>query len=446
MEFIRQNMTLIIVAAVFLAVAGLLLIVDVVVSGKIDAAIAEREGLSQQLQSLSRNGINRKMKEAEKLRVETIKAAQQRVIEQSTEWNRLRFRDMILSATDSRSGSPQTVYAFPYDPEVYNWSSLRLDLSQNYVDRMDALLAELVPAEPASAEEVEKEFPIAKGKLMLSDEYKMMSPDDMRLNERAQQYAMETVRQEKAFGKLIYADQSSLEYVLRTGTPDVLPPLLWRAQMNLWVTADVVAAIREANEAAIAQARAEHNQAVAAGGEEGDEEAAEFTPSVAHAAVRALVKLSVHGYSLPGEAQPTGPMRAGRNQQASGRATLTQRRSNTLYDVVFYSVTVIMPMRHLDTFQQALMRQNYHTIMDIRIEAIDADKFNSHRGYYYFGPDPVVKVTLRGELLLLASWVRGTWDPDAGVWLTDLPPLMPVETVRDLPPEAVRPEDRDHRR
>ena len=66
---------------------------------------------------------------------------------------------------------------------------------------------------------------------------------------------------------------------------------------------------------------------------------------------------------------------------------------------------------------------------------------------YYYGTEPVMQVTIKGELLLLTGWERGTADPNTpGKFLDKYPPLVPTEMLQQqFPPgpgnPALRPED-----
>ena len=64
---------------------------------------------------------------------------------------------------------------------------------------------------------------------------------------------------------------------------------------------------------------------------------------------------------------------------------------------------------------------------------------------YYYGTDPVVQVDITGELLLLTSWQRGSWDGENNKWSEEFPPLMPLEVLQslnDTASDAIRDEDR----
>ena len=94
------------------------------------------------------------------------------------------------------------------------------------------------------------------------------------------------------------------------------------------------------------------------------------------------------------------------------------------------------------------MRRNNHTIINVAIEPLGTRGGYGAAGrseeLYYYGTEPMVQVKLMGELLLLTSWERGTWDPKGNRWSDEFPPLMPTEVLRklnDANPDALREED-----
>jgi hypothetical protein len=57
----------------------------------------------------------------------------------------------------------------------------------------------------------------------------------------------------------------------------------------------------------------------------------------------------------------------------------------------------------------------------------------------YYGPDAVIQVIFKGELLLLTSWERGKYNSADNKW--DSPPLIPKDVLAVLPASILRPED-----
>ena len=120
--------------------------------------------------------------------------------------------------------------------------------------------------------------------------------------------------------------------------------------------------------------------------------------------------------------------------------TLTQHIANPVFDVVNYSFTVVMPTRFLPVLEENLMKQNYHVILNEQISRVTEDDQTKTNELYYYGADPVRKVTIEAQLLLLADWTRGQWDAKNKKWLRF--PLMPLEEMQILSPGALRNEDR----
>jgi len=79
-------------------------------------------------------------------------------------------------------------------------------------------------------------------------------------------------------------------------------------------------------------------------------------------------------------------------------------------------------------------------VLNVSIAKVDQQEGIAEQ-YYYYGIDPVVKVTMECELLLLTAWERGTYDQETEEWSQEYPPLVPVEVLRSLQevaPEALR--------
>jgi len=177
--------------------------------------------------------------------------------------------------------------------------------------------------------------------------------------------------------------------------------------------------------------------------------------------VKHLVEVRVRGYAVgaggaarpsprrgpggvpPGRAAAGGgslyvslPTAAGMGARGPAVPSLTQRVTNKLYDVIHYEFTVVAVDRELLRLYSNLLEQGYHTILNVQIgkPAVKAAARPGVGGVmgpaqagdlYDYGPDPVVQVTVVGELLLLANFTRGRWDPEAGKWDEKYPPLMP---------------------
>jgi len=119
-----------------------------------------------------------------------------------------------------------------------------------------------------------------------------------------------------------------------------------------------------------------------------------------------------------------GPMApaasARRGLAGSGGQTLTRHACDKEYDVMHYEFTVVMPQRHLWRLQRNLMMGKMHTVLKVDMaEPQDVEgsqtsgprpafgqKPSEKTGRYYYGPEPVMAITIHGELLLHTSWSR----------------------------------------
>ena len=122
---------------------------------------------------------------------------------------------------------------------------------------------------------------------------------------------------------------------------------------------------------------------------------------------------------------------------------LSQRGTCPQYEVVHYSFEVVMPARYLLDLQRNLIERNLHTVLSLQISQEQGREDSKD---YYYGPEPVVRVIVQGELLMLSAWTRGAWDPKTNQWSKEYPPLMPPEVLAALNEKsgglALRPEDR----
>jgi hypothetical protein len=258
----------------------------------------------------------------------------------------------------------------------------------------------------------------------------------------------------------IYATIDALDLAFPRSDPNATAAQLWMAQVNYWITRDIVEAIRKTNEDVL-------------------KDLPEGERSIPNAAVKQLLEIRVaDDYYMGGALSLTGTGRAGGGRPgprgvqfggyegaymeegpAGGRApvarepavageTLTGRVSNPEYDVVHYAFTVILPLRHLDLLETNLMADKLHAVLDEEMaaasEAEPASGTDARAGARgrtagdasagmpgrHYGTEPVMKVTIYGEFLMLTNWARE---------------LMPIQVLleqfgRQSP--ALRPEDR----
>ena len=245
----------------------------------------------------------------------------------------------------------------------------------------------------------------------------------------------------------IYASvQNSLRPVLSEGVP-ANEAALWTAQVHLWVTGEILAAIGETIEESLKGPVGRGKKAwVAKSGikrlvelDVDDQYAIGGAKTVAKSSSRKIKRptgaLGMGGMDMGGMVGggPRAP-RGGADSESFTRRICDKRR-----DVVHYSFTVIMDPKYLPALQRNLMRQNYHTILD---QPSMVQEVPDETSGYSYGHDPIMRVTIRGELLLLTDWERGTWLAKEKKWSQQLPPLMPKDVlVRLKASGALRPED-----
>ena len=115
----------------------------------------------------------------------------------------------------------------------------------------------------------------------------------------------------KARRGAVYVDPCAMDMVFTEASPN--PPVvgLWQAQLNLWVTSDIIAAINATNEEAFAKARWAGPAA-----------------DVLTAAVKRLARIDINeNYVLPNVEAPVGarPLNPLRRGAGDGRPTLPDR-------------------------------------------------------------------------------------------------------------------------
>lgn len=302
----------------------------------------------------------------------------------------------------------------------------------------------------------------------------------VRLEESAARHAWADARRHQAESGRIYADAYALDRFQIDDPFNADPVNLWQMQLNAWVQRDILQAIAETNEQVLALLPEDQR-------------------NVTNSAVKRLVTVKVgeHRYfvgetSGPSPSQPRteyyppppgsgygGPrgMPAGTampTRSAAGRAgeTLTGHVSGHDYDVILYGFRVVMPERHVARLIRNLSKGKYHTVLkcdygrdaepielpvgegrssDAR-ERRDAREDRAVEPGYFYGGEPVVTVTIRGELLLQTDWARGKphpeqddkwliWAPEESgdpedPWVVSDKPLIPVPALRQMLPES----------
>jgi hypothetical protein len=309
--------------------------------------------------------------------------------------------------------------------------------------------------------------------------------DTAALKREADEKGLQSIRLKRSNSGQVYATEEVLAPVLMGNEVNASDTDLWNAQLGLWVTGDILSAIGETNRQVL-------------------ERVEEKNRNVASAPVKRLKSLNIKGYfvttataspeegggggmppggGMGGMGDPFGgggmggpgggpfggdpfgggmggPFGGGggvrraatpRGNVGGDGSSLTNRSCQKEYDVVHYDFTVVMPLRYLPLMQDNLLRRNKHTILNISMSEGSQSTSGNVRdagvsdSVLYYGTDPVVEITLEGEVLLMTSWERGTWDQKTNAWSEEFPPIMPEEVLQSINAinsEALREEDR----
>ena len=478
MPFIKQNLFLVILVAVVMVLGGFMVFMSRGIAKDVDGQVVQRNQLVQQVSKIRKNPINQRMVEAHRKAVEQIQASAAGIKQECVDWNLRYFKPLELEING------QSVPAFPFDNvhEQVATETFSLQFTGRYKQALTDMLAKLNSTTAPTQADVQAHTMQWENQLAAesagqdrpatSDTSDTYGPGAVgsagaatSVPQDARQRGRESAIMSRALAGEVYADLVNLDPAYPYAVHNQKPENLWFAQVNLWVTQDILEAIRQTNEESYQQRGIQNGR------------------NVSNSAVKRLVSLSIDDNYVAAPAAPTAtPTRsrtpamppAGAMPGAPGMSMmdmalmyegeeddvtefeegpqnisnaikametadgLTQRGCTQDYDVVYYNFSVVMPSRYLLVLQKNLLERNYHTIRMVTVNQVEVDKASSGtargqsgpsagHGDYYYGPDDVVEVKFEGELLLLADWVRGTYDEAGGTWTR--PPLMPVTAL-----------------
>ncbi len=497
MRFIKQNLFLVILLGILAVAAVGLGLVTMGVGADVEAAMGARVQTSAKIDQWDRRDpVNARLVESQEQRLAAAIADAERVRQECIEWNRRAYDILQLEMYDGETRVGE-IAAFPIDREKYERYSLRYRCSQKYIEAMNRLRGSLRPASQPTADELAEEArrvqqeldeekdreerrlmherltsggattglgPVAPARTAPATPGRPNEVKAITISPKAQSIAQYRVARQHAMRGWVHVAPNAMDMQFEAPTETASDRELWMAHVNLWVTHDIVKAIEKTiGDAFATKAEGERN--------------------VLNSPVKKLVKIEVdnrYAGAPPDTALPEPSGERGRSSSAYeayedtssaknplSAPTLTRRGSNPMYDVIRYNFTVVMPWSAVINLQKNLTVQNFHTILNVQQQAPTLQDAKSTRDLrdakdakelYYYGDEPVVEVTFEGELLLLAAWERGTPegevevaparrgraanDASAAPITWKLPPLMPVDVLRDLPSTALRDADR----
>lgn len=189
---------------------------------------------------------------------------------------------------------------------------------------------------------------------------------------------------------------------------------LFQWQWSLWITQDIVGALSGANEPFESVLEApvkrlvslvEFGAPVVAGGSAGGGGSgfnAGFAPGGGRGAGS--------GASTPAGGKAAAPLDPAREVPLDFAFSFTGRKTNPLYDVRLIQLVLIVETARIPVVLDALSRKNFITILDAKLEAVDA--FEEVGEGYFYGSAGVSKLTLDLETVWLREWTAPLMPPD----------------------------------
>ncbi len=448
MRLLKEHLFYIVLIGSVLVIGGALAAVSISLSGDVEQRWEQRQDLIRDLSRFAHgNPVNQQILNNRKRYVENIKNAANAVKSQAEEFNRSNYQIIRFDLPDGKK-----VNAFPMDRDLYQKYDLTFSLTKKYINQLNSLRNSLKPVPAWTEEKLKEETESWEKKLQQLKEMEGYTTGERRAEATvspsgrgdrtgrgriptvargaeaegekdvpewtrytAQELAAMSLKLSNASKGMVYVSEEALNPVFISPRPNAMPETCWDAQIQLWVLGDIIGAINDTNQQAL---RSEGTTIK--------------KPNVMNAAVKRLVEVRDISYfqtetTVGREARASG-IGSGTSQVGSAAfaANLTQRSGCRQYDVIHYTFTVIMPSRHVLDLQQSLMSRNYHTILQWDQSSITKDETRK-QDIYYYGTEPVMEITIEGELLLLSSWERN---------------LMPIEVLRNrVNPSALRPQD-----
>lgn len=523
MRFLKAHAFMLALAVVVVVVGGAMMGMKFVAGGDIDELMAKRASLSAKLKKLkSKPVVNQAILDATRRRIQQSRAAAMDALKENLLWNRDEHKVLQLVYNDDTGWT--TMPAFPIQRQKYDDYGLVYEFTEEYQKALSGMLAELKATQAPTNQEISDEQDrLARrlSSLQAAEERRKLTassgaelpgpavspsrtpsagamynkPNPMDVFRKgpmtggsmgrsagsgrsawsggkvsagivaeADAKGLASIRLKKAKAGEVFADMNSFDPVFTSATTNASDTQLWQAQINLWVTEEIIRAIHDTNTRILSKLPAGDRNVLASPVKRlvSINIDRDYYTKTAGAAAGSTSPTKGKGFMFGGGkdqflskqgrggGMPMPSARMGKKARTgTSKSDLTKRVCNTQYDVIHYQFTVIMSMRHVQELQYSLLSHNNHTILNVNMaQAIPLGGGRNSRdgeGAYYYGTDPVLEVTMSCEMLFRTAWERGTYDPKTKKWSSKLPPLMPVEVLKnlsDLLPNAMRLEDR----
>jgi len=116
--------------------------------------------------------------------------------------------------------------------------------------------------------------------------------------------------------------------------------------------------------------------------------------------------------------------------------------SNDIYDVLGYSFELLMPVRHIQPLIKNLVDDNYHVVTNVNYRKVKTavETASDEIDLYYYGTEPLHRVTISGQLRMMAGCTRGMAEKTVAgkkvKWVWTRKPLMPIEAMKEMIPAS----------
>jgi hypothetical protein len=368
MRFLREHLFYVVLIALTALVGGAAM--TFYFTSDIGKKVLSRQTVSKALFDLARlpEKINQQAVDDLKTRNEAYQAAAKKAVADSVEFNRKNLKFLLLNVAGS---DPKP--AFPIDVKTFSERGLTFEFIRQYNRSLEELVAmgrkDLGRTVRPTREEIEEQ------RVNMREQWGAQA--DIR--------AAEYMKVRKARDGKVYIDDSALKRYFAANLTTAPFFQLWESQVNLWVTQEVLQAIASTNQGLFDWRK--------------KEEVGPSEDSVLTSAVKRLEKLDIKESFVPGQRGAGGER---------GGAGLGGRGTNDQYGVIRYQFVVVMPPRHVERLLRTLMLQNYHVVVATVISEIPL----RDREEYYYGPEPVMRVEIDAEMLLLLEWAKDKMPDD----------------------------------
>ena len=456
MQWIRENLFLACLVGVLVACFGVAYTARSDQDTKFNIEdMKPRAALAMRIRRLeSSQPVNKEWLKKAWSRLDRIRRLRETIVREAEEWNKKNYSVLQLKST---AGGAEMVPAFPYDSAVYQKKDLTSKFTNTYRIVLYGALAKLdltawptageidelsvkidkdiqsqrraaikrveyaqnrsdatTPKPPDGADKPKEEEKKPKG--VSQEDWDLSRLTDAEVQNKARRNATEELMLRKANAGIMFVSPETLAMVSdlkRAGADegpeelDVIFPKevwksadapaakLWEAQLNLWITQDILSAIDATNQQSLRTA------------------ASVRKATVPNAAIKLLSGIDITEQYLT---------RAGGGPVGSADGNLTRRVTGKEFEIIKYELLVAMRTGSLPDLMRNLIMRGDHTITAVSIERLPAGQ----DGMRYYGTDPVANVRLVGEVLFRSGWTRK---------------IMPIETIKGPLGDVLRPED-----